>query len=60
MNDGAMETWPLRFSFAQITNPLMEAVKETQNTIKEDDSMLMVGIALVLIGVFLIGKGSNS
>lgn len=40
--------------FAKLTAPIMERSK-----IKEDDLMLFMGIALVLIGVFLIGKSSK-
>ena len=40
--------------FAIFTFTIMEEYK-----IKEDGSMLFVGIALVLIGVFLIGKSSK-
>lgn len=49
-----METWPLSFQFANITGAIMKDLIKRRTKI-----MLWVGITLVLIGVFLIGKSSN-
>lgn len=57
-----METWPLLFVFgrllsvvAKFTGPIVERNTE----LRKDDYMLWIGVAFVLIGVFLIGKSSN-
>ena len=60
----AVETWP--FLFLIVLKVKMDPLREINRlyygtilTIKEADYMLWFGIALLLIGVFLMGKSSN-